>query len=61
MPLGVAIDNSLIYSKEPVCLNGDTAALSYERSGGGNCEAISDGAVASSKVFDYHIYSEYYF
>jgi delta 1-pyrroline-5-carboxylate dehydrogenase len=22
---------------------------------GGNCEAISDGAVASSKVFDYHI------
>jgi hypothetical protein len=27
----------------------------FERSGGGNCEAISDGAVASSKVFDVHL------
>jgi hypothetical protein len=25
----------------------------FERSGGGNCKAISDGAVASSKVFDF--------
>jgi hypothetical protein len=25
----------------------------FEHSGGGNCEAISDGAVASSKVFDF--------
>jgi hypothetical protein len=29
--------------------------LFFERSGGGNCEAISDGAVASSKVFNYHL------
>jgi hypothetical protein len=27
--------------------------LLFERSGGENCEAISDGAVASSKVFDF--------
>jgi hypothetical protein len=34
-----------------------TQAVFFERSGGGNCEAISDGAVASSKVFDVHLYT----
>jgi hypothetical protein len=34
---------------------GSLGAISFERSGGGNCEAISDGAVASSKVFDVHL------